>query len=432
MNILLLGSNGFIGARLARALSKAGHTVTGICRADGSGRQSPVDHIALDFDDVNFNDAAFMQRIEPAVTAADAVINCAGILKEQRPGSFDRVHAEVPRRVFEAAVASGAKQLIQVSALGQRAAGEFIASKHRLDDDLMASGWPVTVLRPSVILDPAQAYGGTRLMRSIASLPVLPVIAGNSGYVQPLLLDDLCRLIVRLLSVPPSGPRLFELGGPHVIPINELLLQLRHWLGIQNRLSIRIPHWLMSLSARAADRLRLRGWSSTIQALLMTGNTVTATQNPWDSFGVEQQVVNAAFQPDGATPAAVRDARLGWLIPLLRWALIVVFTVSGLLGLAIGPSTVEALLGSTDWVTAARIGGVLDLLLAAGWLVAGRWGFPPLESVARLSMLLILLYTAGLTLMRPGLWLSPMGGLLKNLVILPVCWLYTDRRTHCQ
>ena len=61
----------------------------------------------------------------------------------------------------------------------------------------------------------------------------------------------------------------------------------------------------------------------------------------------------------------------------------------------------------------ARAGGIADLALGLALLRDWR----P-KRVAQAQIALVAVYTAGLTLIAPGLWLDPFGGLLKNLPVL--------------
>jgi hypothetical protein len=61
----------------------------------------------------------------------------------------------------------------------------------------------------------------------------------------------------------------------------------------------------------------------------------------------------------------------------------------------------------------ARGGGVADALLALALLRNWR----P-KTTALLQLGLVGGYTLGLSLIAPGLWLDPFGGLLKNLPVL--------------
>ena len=61
----------------------------------------------------------------------------------------------------------------------------------------------------------------------------------------------------------------------------------------------------------------------------------------------------------------------------------------------------------------ARLGGLIDLGLA---LALFRNWQPRWTGLAQLAV--VLSYTLDLTLLAPGLWADPFGGLLKNLPIL--------------
>ncbi|MCK4712545.1 MAG: hypothetical protein KAT26_06660, partial [Marinosulfonomonas sp.] len=74
---------------------------------------------------------------------------------------------------------------------------------------------------------------------------------------------------------------------------------------------------------------------------------------------------------------------------------------------------VTGLLPDTLLIAAARIGGVIDLLIALALLRA--WHLKPLAWV---QFAMVAGYSAGLTIIAPQLWAEPFGGLLKNLPIL--------------
>jgi hypothetical protein len=72
------------------------------------------------------------------------------------------------------------------------------------------------------------------------------------------------------------------------------------------------------------------------------------------------------------------------------------------------------------------LAGGADLALAL-WLASG---WRPRAAVAS-TLLLVLGYTLVFGALVPALWLDPLGGLAKNLVLLPalaVLWVLSDRR----
>jgi hypothetical protein len=92
--------------------------------------------------------------------------------------------------------------------------------------------------------------------------------------------------------------------------------------------------------------------------------------------------------------------------------------VSGLIGLTLPAADFVPLMSASglpegSLILLARLGGLVDLAIAAALLRGWR-----LRQVGWVQIGVVALYTAGLTLMAPALWLLPLGGLLKNLPIL--------------
>jgi hypothetical protein len=120
-----------------------------------------------------------------------------------------------------------------------------------------------------------------------------------------------------------------------------------------------------------------------------------------------------------ARPAGTQDlwqARLYLLKPLLRLTLAVMWLASAGMGLFLPAADFLPRLAALPADLAllmARAGGVADLML--GLALLRNWR--PVR-VAQAQIALVLAYTVGLTLIAPGLWLDPFGGLLKNLPVL--------------
>jgi hypothetical protein len=133
-------------------------------------------------------------------------------------------------------------------------------------------------------------------------------------------------------------------------------------------------------------------------------------------------------------PSQVQDrwhAQLYLLAPLLRAGVVALFLLSAWVGFFTPAAQVEALtsdslLAGMAPVALARLGAVFDLLLAAG-LLAGRRS----RGVLTAMLALVFAYTLVFGSVVPVTWLDPLGGLAKNLVILPalaVLWVVADRR----
>jgi len=132
-------------------------------------------------------------------------------------------------------------------------------------------------------------------------------------------------------------------------------------------------------------------------------------------------------------PSFVQDrwhARLYLLAPLLRMALAFVWLASAVVGFVTPPAVIREILGDAGVVNgaieldyfAAAVDALLGLLLLFGWR---------LQLVGALMLVSLLAYTVFVGVEIPALWLEPLGGLLKNLVLIPAVLLMmatADRR----
>src|SRR5512139_3756955 len=160
MRILVTGANGFIGRQIVAALRAAGHEA--ICAVrDGNDNGAPAGTgtIVCDLS----RDIAMADWL-PRVQGLDAIVNCAGILRESRGQSFDAVHRAAPCALFDACIEAGVKRVVQIAALGNGVDVPFVTSKHAADAYLMSLALDWVVVRPSVAYTTAGSYGGTSLL----------------------------------------------------------------------------------------------------------------------------------------------------------------------------------------------------------------------------------------------------------------------------
>ncbi len=414
MRVLLTGAYGFIGSAIAAALVRAGHVVVPAVRRPRPG-DDPV--IACDMGrDVR------PENWLPLLAGIDAVVNCAGILRERRGESFQAVHVDAPMALFEACARLGVRRVVQVSALGNPVDAEFLASKHRCDAALAKLPLDWTVLRPSVVYSPMGAFGGTSLLRAMACLPRILFVPGRGGQrIQPVDLDDLSACVVACLASPASHGQVIEVAGPQVLTITDYLLAWRHWFGLAQPRLVMVPQWLTSAGCLAGEWLRLGPLGRTMQRMLDHDNVAALDVLPRMQalLGIRPAALGDAL---AARPCQVQDrlhAFTYFLYPLLLAGIVAVWLVSGVTGFATPQDEVRAIFekGGLPGALGPPLVWLVSLLdLALGVLVL-------VPRFAQAALLLMLASVLGYTLLIGTLWseywLDPFGGLLKNLALVP-------------
>jgi uncharacterized protein YbjT (DUF2867 family) len=422
MRVLVTGAYGFIGAHIVAALVTAGHDV--ICAVRGARRDTRFPGL-----DAMACDMARDLRSEdwlPRLAGVEAVVNCAGILREHGADSYTAVHEQAPLALFRACAQAGVRRVIQISALGDPADSEFIASKHRGDAVLAALELDWLVLRPSLVYSVHGSYGGSSLLRALAGLPGLLLLPGRGTQpLQPIAAEDVGAAVVAALARSQVAREMLELVGPDTLSLRGYLLAWRRWLGFGRAYALAVPMPLVRLACALGEHLRNGPLGNTMGRMLERGNVgaTDAGARLRERLGLRPRSLQRAL---AEAPSHVQDrwhARLYFCLPLLRVSMALLWIGSGVIGwLAPAADVVAAAPGSSlpagGLLALARTTASADLLLGALCLL--RWR-PHL--VLSLMLAMLLGYTFGIGIAWPIHWLDPFGGLLKNLPLIAVLML---------
>ena len=262
LSICILGGTGFVGTRLVARLIKDGHQVTVLSRDREQHKHLLVlPGLTLDNCDV-YDEAQLSERFR----GQDVVINLVGILNERGfgGGGFRRAHTELTRGVLQAARSAGATRLLQMSALKAAvdAPSYYLRSKgeaERLIREQSASlDW--TIFQPSVMFGPGDSFLN-RFARLLAAVPlVLPLAKPNARF-QPVYVDDVIEAMRRCLHGGSSSRQTYELGGPRVYTLREIVGLVAEITG-RRRWIIGLPDFAARLQALLMDFVPGRPFSS--------------------------------------------------------------------------------------------------------------------------------------------------------------------------
>lgn len=223
LSVVLFGGTGFIGSHLAARLSERDATIVVPTRHEAHAMH--LMPLGVDIVEADIHDDAVLRRL---VAGKSAAINLVGILHSRRGTpygpQFRRVHVELPRRIAAACAAAGVPRLLHMSALGAARNGPSMYQRSKADGELAAASEPAvapTVFRPSVVFGPGDNFLNmfARLQRH---LPVVP-LAGADARFQPVYVGDVAEAYVRALSDDGSRNRIYELGGPGIYTLAELV-----------------------------------------------------------------------------------------------------------------------------------------------------------------------------------------------------------------
>jgi uncharacterized protein YbjT (DUF2867 family) len=253
--ILVAGGSGFIGRAVVRTLVAAGQDVAVMtAHPDRSG--SRIEALGAKVVRGDVQDAASLPR---AVEGADAIVQALSfptypMEKKSRGFTFEEFDHLGTERLVNAAAAAGAGRFVHVSATG--AAPDAIEPWYRAkwggEQAVLASGLPATIVRPAWLYGP-EDRALNRFVTFHRWLPFVPVVGSGRQRLQPVFVDDVAAVLA--LSAAPDGPTgLFEIGGPEVMTMDEVLATMMSVLGRRKPL-IHFPAFLPKLAGSVLQLL---------------------------------------------------------------------------------------------------------------------------------------------------------------------------------
>jgi NADH dehydrogenase len=246
------------------------------------------------------HDPEFLAR---EFTGADAVINLVGILNEKGDSGrgFDQVHVELPRKVAETCRRTGVKRALHMSALGAggSAPSHYLRSKGTGEEVMHVlckpHGCAVTSFRPSVIFGPDDSFT-RRFATLLRRIPAVFPLACPDAKFAPIYVEDVAHCFARALADARTVGESYELCGPKVYSLAELVSYIARETGVERRI------------------IRLSDWQARMQAAFMEW----APGKPFSRDNYRSLQVNSicsgAFPAVfGFAPAALEDVAPAWL-----------------------------------------------------------------------------------------------------------------------
>lgn len=303
--VTIYGGSGFVGRYVAQRMAQQGWRVRVAVRRPNEaifvrpyGVVGQVEPVLCNIRDD--------QSVAAAMHGADAVVNCVGILNQSGKNKFETVQAEGAERVARIAAEQGVERMVQVSAIGADAESDSAYSRTKAEGEagVLAHMPDAVILRPSVIFGPEDQFfnrfaGMTRLG------PVL-LIAGGDSLFQPVYVDDVAAAAEKAV-LGEAEPGIYELGGPEVKSLRELLQQMLQVIH-RRRAIVNMPFWIARIMAFGFDMLQAISFGLISNGILTRDQLKNLARDNVVSDGVK------GFEDLGITPMAMTS-----ILPEYLW-----------------------------------------------------------------------------------------------------------------
>jgi dihydroflavonol-4-reductase len=286
--VLVTGASGFIGSHLVDELLWKGYEVAALVRESSDLRWLRGKQVEYVYGDLQGKDQL------PALTGFPYIFHLGGATKALRQRDFYRTNKEGTEQLLAAASkVKGLKRFVYLSS--QAAAGPSPVERAQIEGDppcpvspygksklhgeeavLNCRGqFPVTILRPSAVYGPRDAYMFEYF--KIISRGYLPLVGKDPTFLSFCYVEDLVQALMLSIQKPHPSGEVFFISDGEKYSLDFFANVVSSMLHIKLR-KIRIPLWAAWFYAAASD-----GWGLVRKrpAAFHRGKCAEASQRQW-------------------------------------------------------------------------------------------------------------------------------------------------------
>ena len=288
--VVVFGGGGFFGRRLVHRLTAQGMTVRVAVRHPDHAR-TELQSIGFDRVTVVPADVRDQASVAAAIAGADAVVNTVSAYVEKGGVTFEAVHVQGAQTVARETVAAGVPRLVLVSGIGADAdsGSPYIRARGRGEQVVQQTFPEATIVRPGAMFGPGDALFGT-LAELARLLPILPLIGSGSTRLQPVFVEDVAEAVANILTDPATVGRTYELAGPGVYTLRELVTMTLHLMR-KRRLLIPVPFAVTEIQARLFELLPNPPLTTGQVDLLKADNVASGTLPGFRELNIQPKTV---------------------------------------------------------------------------------------------------------------------------------------------
>jgi uncharacterized protein YbjT (DUF2867 family) len=251
--ILITGATGYIGCHLvARVVAQGEQPRCLVRELNRAKRILPADKVEL-VQGATTSPAS----LDAAVPGVDTIVHAAFLTADRKQSTgneYEKTNVQGTANLIQAAKKGGVKRVIEIGGLGTRPdkPGSYMQGRYLAEKMLKESGLDWTIIQPSVLFGKNAPFI-KGLVDLIRTSPVVPLIGGGKIMFQPIYVEDVVTVIIKVLENPVStANKTYTIGGPAYYSFTQIidaLLQATH----KQRIKVPAPTSLVGIGAAVME-----------------------------------------------------------------------------------------------------------------------------------------------------------------------------------
>ena len=251
--LLITGATGYIGQHLVARLVAQGERPRCLVRdTQRAAAILPSEKVEL----VQGN-TTLPASLEVAMLGVDTVVHAAFITADRKQSAgnhYEATNVQGTANVVQAAQSAGVKRMIEMSGLGTKPdkPGSYMQGRYLAEEVLKESNLDWTIIQPSVLFgkDAPFIKGLSDLIRTA---PVVPLIGGGNTLFQPIYVEDVVTVVMKVLEDPArTTGKTYTIGGPEYYTFTQIIDALLHAMH-KTRIKVYAPTPLVGIGAAAME-----------------------------------------------------------------------------------------------------------------------------------------------------------------------------------
>ena len=297
--ILITGATGYIGRHLvARLVTQGEHPRCLVRDAKRAGGILPAAGVEL-----VQGDTTDPSSLGAAVQGVDTIVHAAFITADRKQSTgnhYEETNVQGTANLIKAAQSTGVKRIIEISGLGTRPdkPGSYMQGRYLAEKLLKESGLDWTIIQPSVLFGKGAPFieGLTDLIRTT---PVVPLIGGGKTMFQPIYVEDVVTVIVKVLEDPGrTSGKTYVIGGPQYFSFTQIIDALLHAMH-KSRIKAYAPVPLVGVGAAVMEAVLSRPPLTSAAMTLFSFDNTTDLNSVERDFGFTPMSFNRYLDEQG-------------------------------------------------------------------------------------------------------------------------------------
>jgi len=278
--VFVTGAAGFVGSHLVPLLINNGYQVTALAKK--SSEKKLITKLAK----IVVGDLSRKGSWQKELPGNDYIVHLAAQISSKNKSEFEKNNVDSTKNLIEAAKKAKIKKVILFSSAAVTSIRQDAYAKTKSDQEkiLKKSNLNYSILRPSMIYGPGDTKNIGWLIKFIKIMPIIPLPARGEFGRQPVYVNDICEVVLRLLSKNYSQ-KIFEIHGYEYLTLKRMVSSIIKALKI-TRVVLSIPVSSLLFSVALQEKILPNPKFTKDQIKSLISKEKFKGDSWWKTFGI--------------------------------------------------------------------------------------------------------------------------------------------------